>query len=164
VLDAARAARRLQETFNRFQKTQPELADRIGLLVSRSADEVAVALGFYLSSTVWLAFERTFGERLVAVAAADVAGVEESLSLDEQLRGADPAEAVDSDDVVAMEQPHILDFIQEHVDAALEVHADTADVDSVHSVYRLMLVLVLALSYAVTAPEGAGVEAGDFDA
>lgn len=155
------AEQRLHETFERFQQAQPELAERIGRLVTRAADEVAVALGFYLSAALWLAFDESFGDRLVTLDATEVTGVEESLVLDEQLRGADPAEAVDSDDVIAMEQPYALDFIQEHVDAALEVHAAIADVDAVHRVYRLMLIQVLALSYAVRAPDGHDQDTGE---
>jgi hypothetical protein len=47
---------------------------------------------------------------------------------------------LESDDVVAMEQPHALDFIQEHVDAALEAHAEQVDIDAVHGIYRMVLV------------------------
>ena len=74
------------------------------------------------------------------------------LELDEQIRLSDQAEVVDSDDVVAMEQPQLLEFIHEHLDAALEANADEVDVDDVHQVYRAILVLVLALSYAVRTP------------
>ncbi|MBW2529294.1 MAG: hypothetical protein JRI23_34275 [Deltaproteobacteria bacterium] len=164
VLDEELAEQRLQGTYDRFQRAQPELADRIGRVVARTADEVAVALGFYLATTLWLAFKRAFGDRLAEISATDITGVEESLALDEQLRGEDPDEPVDSDDVVRMEQPHALDFIQEHVEAALEVHADVADVDAVHAIYRLMLIQVLALSYGVKPPAGASDDLGDFDA
>jgi hypothetical protein len=104
---------------------------------------------------VWLAFDRQFGSRIALVTDTAINGVAEALGLDERLRGEDPTEAVDSDDVVAMEQPHVVGFITEHVEAALEVHAAEVDVDAVHRIYRLALIEVLALSYAVTPPEGA---------
>ena len=154
ALDERQAESRLQEAFERFERRQPALAERIGGELSRTADEVAVALGFYLSSLLWLSFEQCFDKRLARVSETAVASVDQSLKLDEELRGADPVEAVDSDDVVAMEQPHALDLIQEHVEAALEAHAEAADVDAVHRVYRLLLVQVLALSYAVLPPDG----------
>ena len=91
-------------------------------------------------------------------------GVEESLQLDEQIRLSDPAEAVDSDDVVAMEQPDILAFVHEHLDAALEANAGEVDVSDVHSVYRVVLVEVLALSYAVKAPSNWAMPTVEFTA
>ena len=54
-----------------------------------------------------------------------------------------------TEDVIAMEQPELMRFIGEHLEAALETEADTADVDAIHEVYRLLLIEVLALSYAV---------------
>ena len=85
---------------------------------------------------------------------AQIRATGELLSLDEELRRTDPAESLDTDDVVAMEQPHILSFVHEHIDATLEAHAEQIDVDDVHSVYRVVLVEILALSYAVRRPEG----------
>ena len=53
-----------------------------------------------------------------------------------------------------MEQPHVLSYIHEHIDATLDAHAEEIDVDDVHTVYRVVLVEILALSYAVRRPEG----------
>lgn len=145
---------RLDEVFSRFEREQPVLSRRVGDALIRNGDEVAVALGYFLSLVVWLAFERSFGNALRRVSETAVLSVEEALDLDEQLRGADPAEAVDSDDVVAMEQPFAMQFIHQHIDAALDVHAGDVDVDAIHKVYRLVLVEVLALSYAVSLPQG----------
>lgn len=93
-----------------------------------------------------------------------MSGVEESLKLDEQIRLSDPAEAVDSDDVVAMEQPHMLAFVHEHLDAALEANASEVDVDDVHAIYRVVLVEVLALSYAVRPPANVSLPSTEFSA
>jgi hypothetical protein len=152
--DEATTEERLGETFERFEQNQPALARRIGVALTRTQDEVALALGYFLSLVVWLAFDKSHGKRLARVSDTAVDSVDEALDLDEKLRGEDPAEAVDSDDVVAMEQPHLMHFIHEHIDAALDVHAGDVDVDAVHGVYRLMLVEVLALSYAIAAPKG----------
>jgi hypothetical protein len=146
---------RLNDVFERFEREQPALAQRIGDKLTRTRDEVALALGYFLCLSVWLAFDRQFGSRIALVTDTAINGVAEALGLDERLRGEDPTEAVDSDDVVAMEQPHVVGFITEHVEAALEVHAAEVDVDAVHRIYRLALIEVLALSYAVTPPEGA---------
>ena len=77
-----------------------------------------------------------FEGRLTEVLEEELVGAEQSLALDEELRRVDPAEAVDSDDVVAMEQPDLLSFVHEHLDNALEAHAGEVDVDDVHTIYR----------------------------
>jgi hypothetical protein len=144
---------RLADLFDRFERERPVLAERIGTALARTHDEVALALGYYLSLVIWLAFEKQFGALLRHVGTTELTSVEEAFALDEEIRGADPAEAVDSEDVVAMEQPHVVEFIHRHVDAAFEVHGNVVDVDAVHSVYRLVLIEVLALSYAVAPPD-----------
>jgi hypothetical protein len=67
---------------------------------------------------------------------------------------------------MAIEQPGILAFVNEHVEAALEPgdghgnapgegrEAREVDVDDVHAVYRSVLVLTLALSHAVSPATG----------
>jgi hypothetical protein len=144
--------KQLDDAFTRFEQTQPALAERISTVLSGPLDETALALGYFLTLAVWLAFDEVFAQDLEEVTDTALAGVEESLNLDEQIRLTDPAEAVDSDDVIAMEQPDILAFVQEHLDAALEANAHEVDVDDVHSIYRVVLIEVLALSYAVRPP------------
>ena len=58
--------------------------------------------------------------------------------------------------MVALEQPGVLAFVNEHVDAALEVGEGDGevDVDDVHQVYRAVVVLTLALSHAVRPAAG----------
>ena len=150
--DDEQARERLDEAFSRFEETQPALADRISNILNGPLDETALALGYFLTLAIWLGFDGTFGSEMAEVTETALVGVEESLQLDEQIRLSDPAEAVDSDDVVAMEQPDILSFVHEHLDAALEANAGEVDVSDVHSIYRVVLVEVLALSYAVKAP------------
>ncbi len=152
---------RLNDVFERFEREQPALARRIGDRLTRTRDEVALALGYFLCLSIWLAFDRQFPNRLALVTDTAIRSVDEALRLDEQLRGRDPAEAVDSDDVIAMEQPHLLAFVAGHIDAALEVHAKEVDVNVVHATYRLVLVEVLALSYAVTPPDGQATHSGE---
>lgn len=144
--------KQLDEAFTRFEQTQPALAERISTVLSGPLDETALALGYFLTLAIWLAFDELFGQDLEEVTETALSGVEELLQLDEQIRLHDPAEAVDSDDVIAMEQPDILAFVQEHLDAALEANAHDVDVDDVHAIYRVVLIEVLALSYAVRPP------------
>lgn len=144
---------RLSEVFERFEREQPVLAERIGTQLARTRDEVALALGYFLTLAIWLAFSNSHGTRLRLVDELALSSVEEALALDEKLRGEDPYEAVDSDDVVGMEQPFVLRFIHDHIDAALDVHAGETDVEAVHAIYRLLIVELLALSYAVAGTE-----------
>ena len=163
--------RRLAEVYEMFEHHQPVLAHRIGGQLVRSRDEMAAALGYFLSLVLYKAFADEFGERLLEVDDVALTSVEEALALDEELRGTDPVEAVDSDDVIAMEQPHVLNFMNEHIEAALDPttydlratvssggsEAYDVDVDAVHAVYRTILIELLALSYSVAPPPGLAV-------
>ena len=63
-----------------------------------------------------------------------------------------------------MEQPDVLAFVQEHLDAALEANANEVDVDDVHEIYRVVLIEVLALSYAVRPPSNWAAQSTEFTA
>jgi hypothetical protein len=150
--DAVRT--QLDEAFDRFEREQPALAAHVGDVLGSPLDETALALGYFLTLVVWMGFERAHGAHVEEVTAESIQATEELLDLDEQLRKKDPAEALDTDDVIAMEQPSLLEFVHEHLDATLEAHAEQVDVDDVHTVYKLVLVEILALSYAVHKPAG----------
>jgi len=150
--DDARA--QLDEAFERFESTQGPLAGRVARTLDKPLDETALALGYFLTLAVWLAFERTHGNHITEVDEAELSAVDELLTLDEDLRRGDPAETLDTDDVIAMEQPFLMQFVHEHVEATLDAHAHDIDVDDVHVVYRLVLLEILALSYAVERPAG----------
>jgi len=170
----------LDGAFARFESTQPELSDAISQVLSRPLDETALALGYFLSIAVWLAFERTFGSnRLREVSCDALRATEEAIKLEEELRAAHGDEPFDLDDVVSIEQPNVLAFVHEHVDAALEPRPpDSAplgdasrtaraggegevgqtrevDADDVHAVYRAIVLLTLCLSHAVLPVDGA---------
>lgn len=162
--DGQAAHEHLDAAFTRFEDTQPALAARVSAALSSPLDETALALGYFLTLAVWLGFDSLFGSALGEVTETELTGVEESLVLDEQIRLSDPAEALDSDDVVAMEQPEVLTFVNEHLDAALEANADEVDVDDVHTIYRVVLIEILALSYAVHPPANWQIESAEFSA
>ncbi|MEM9693362.1 MAG: hypothetical protein AAGA56_12510 [Myxococcota bacterium] len=147
---------RLGELFDRFEHEQPFLAEQVGNALARTRDEVALALGYFLTLAIWLGFTECFEQRLDLVDDLALKSVGEARALDEELRGADPHDAIDTDDVVGMEQPHALSFIQEHLDAALDVQTEEVDIDALDRVYRLILTELLALSYAVRAPNTPG--------
>src|SRR5258708_7936170 len=154
--DSPGAGAELDGAFARFETTQPQLADAISQVLSRPLDETALALGYFLSITVWLAFERTFGQARLREVTADVLqATEEAIKLEEELPATHGDEPFDLDDVVSVEQPNVLAFIHEHVDAALEPRTagdgegDEAagsrdvDADDVDTVYRAVVLLTL---------------------
>lgn len=169
--DSPRARNELDGAFARFETTQPNLADAISHVLSKPLDDTALALGYFLSIAIWLAFERTFGEaRLREVSDDAIDATAQAIKLEDELRAAKGDEPFDLDDVVSIEQPNVLAFVHEHVDAALDpgLHADSdasspdvqredreVDVDDVHNVYRAVVLLTLCLSHAVLPVDGA---------
>jgi hypothetical protein len=157
----------LDDAFGRFEQTQCALAHQAAQTLARPLDETALALGYFLTIAVWLAFERAFGARLIEVDDQALEAAESALALEEELRATHSEEPLELEDVMAIEQPAILAFVNEHVEAALEPgdghgHAVPAgrearevDVDDVHAVYRNVLVMTLALSHAVSPASGA---------
>ena len=144
---------RLDSAFTRFESTQPAIAERVASALGQPIDETALALGYFLTLAIWLAFERNFEERLGEVDAGRAWRGRTIARARRRAPPCRPAEAVESDDVVAMEQPDVLSFVHEHLDNALEAHAGEVDVDDVHAIYRVVLIEVLALSYSVSPPE-----------
>jgi len=168
--DSPRARDELDGAFTRFEATQPHLAESVSGVLARPLDETALALGYFLSIAIWLAFERTFGEHRLREVSSDVlAATSEAITLEEELRAESGAEPLELDDVVSLEQPHVLAFVHEHVDAALdpasravregseadELDRSDIDVDDVHAVYRATVLLTLCLSHAVVPVDGA---------
>jgi hypothetical protein len=160
--DSPGAGAELDGAFTRFEATQPHLADALQRVLTRPLDETALALGYFLSITIWLAFERAFGPaRLREVSEDALRATEAAIELEQELRASHGEEPFDLDDVVSLEQPSVLAFVHEHVDAALEPATNTTsrprdvDVDDVHSVYRAVVLLTLCLSHAVLPVDGA---------
>lgn len=154
----------LDDALERFEEQQPILSDHISELVAKQKREPALGFGYFLMIAVYLAFERAFPGAIDPIETVSIKSAEEALMLDEEIRMADPAEVVESDDVIAMEQPHLLKYVQEHLDAALEAHANDIDVDDVHAIYRAVLVEILSLSYAVRAPRTNTDDSNEFSA
>jgi hypothetical protein len=159
--EAAWARAELDEAFGRFERTQPHVAESIGAVLARPLDETALALGYFLSISVWLGFERAFGARLREVSVDALRATEDAITLEEELRAQRADEPFDIEDVLALAQPGVLSFVHEHVEAALDGSPRSSDgavrevdVDDVHLIYRSVLVLTLALSHAVAPGKG----------
>ncbi|HEV8244136.1 MAG TPA: hypothetical protein VGP93_00065, partial [Polyangiaceae bacterium] len=87
--DEARA--QLDEAFERFERAQPAMASYVADALGKPLDDTALALGYFLALTVWLAFERAHGQHIDEVREEEIQATEELLTLDEELRRADPA-------------------------------------------------------------------------
>jgi hypothetical protein len=163
--DTPRSRDELDGAFARFESTQPHVAEAMSGVLTRPLDETALALGYFLSIAIWLAFERTFGpKRLREVSADALKATEDAIALERELRAQRGDEPLELDDVVSVEQPHVLAFVHAHVDAALDPATRTTtpsdeprevDVDDVDGVYRAMVLLTLCLSHAVVPVDGA---------
>jgi hypothetical protein len=157
--------RRSHEIFAEAAKTfdleQPHLATQVRRVLERPLDETVRAVGGLVAVTVWTAFRESFGTRLLLLTREAVLATEESLKLEEELRREHAEEPLDLEDVVHMEQPGVVEWIHEHVDAVTDVSQPDSegeiDVDDLHLVYRTALTMTLALSYAVTPPAGQSV-------
>ncbi len=157
--DDEEAQQKLDDAFARFEATQPALSARLeDALERRGLDETARTLGYFLGVCVWLAFDKQFEGRVGRVDEIAVRAESDAIDLEGELRAAQPADALDSDDVIMREQPALMSFVQEHIDVALELPGASprdVDVDDVHAIYRVVLVEILSLSHAVAPHPGA---------
>ena len=144
----------LDTGYRELDRRQPALATWLAEQVSGGEDELAQSLGYFLVVTVFLAFREAFPSRLREVDDEALRMALDTLEADEQLREDDPSEVFDSDDVVAMGQPVLVDFVQHHVQEAIEQAGDEADLDELDRIYRAVLIEIIALSHAVSSPSG----------
>lgn len=149
---------RIDRAFGDLDARQPALASYLSDEIDAITDETVQALGHFLGVAVHEAFSGAFGKRLGRVDEASVAIACGTLEADEELRRGSPGEMLESDDVVAISQPHVLAYVREQLDAVLEPDddGDASDVDleGVHRVYRAVLIEIIALSHAVEFPAG----------
>lgn len=153
---------RLSHEFSLCERDQPALARWMAKAIAAPADDAARGLGASLAITLWNAFRLTAGDRLRKLTNEDCEAAEALLQTDEELRRADPRVVLESDDVIAMHQPEIAKFIRARLEDTMASFADEIDVDDVDAMYRMLLVEVLALSYAVQPPDELAVTSGRF--
>ena len=155
LLGADEQARNLaREGFERMGLEQRALAQYLSARLSQPLDEAALGLGRMLGVAVFLAFESSSEARLSCLSDDEVAAADAAFGADEELRRSDPMDALDSEDIVAIEQPALVAFVNEQIGLTLERHAGSIDVDHVAAVFRVILVEILALSHAVPPPPG----------
>lgn len=144
----------LDATYREMDRKQPALAHYLAEQVSRHSDDLAQSLGYFLVVSVYMAFREAFPTRLSEVDETRLRLAIDMLAADEELRANDPAELLESDDIVAMGQPVVLHFVQHHLEQALSQAGEEADLDAFDEIYRAILVEVIALSDAVRSPDG----------
>ena len=147
--------RTLDAGYREMDRIQPQLADWIASQVSSRDDELAQSVGYFLAVTVYLAFREAFPTRMNTVDESSLSLAVATLDTDLELRANDPTEVLESDDVVAMGQPGLVPYIQHHFDEALSQSENEADLEAFDTVYRAILVEIIALSHAVRSPDGA---------
>ena len=144
--------------FAALEMAQPTLGRWLRSVVEPVRDDTAQALGYFLAIVVYGAFVSAFGQRVRRVDEATLATVQATFEWDEELRRGDADEVLESDDLVAIGQPHLMAFVREQVEAALEPDEDgdpaDVDLDAVASVYRAVLLEILALGQSLTSPKG----------
>jgi hypothetical protein len=151
--DDPEARAELDRAFARFERTQPHLAARIAAVLAGPLEEPALALGYFLSIVVWLAFERSLGARLGEVDAEALLATVASVLVDEELH-AERSQPFEPGALLDGAQPGVSSFVREHVGVALAaLAAQSIDPHGVHQVHRAVVELTLALSHAV-APSG----------
>ncbi len=153
-----RLEQRIDRAFDELDRDQPALALFLGTEMNSIGDETAQALGHFLGVMICRTFVAAFGERLRRVETSAIESASASFTWDEELRQGAADEALETDDVVAIGQPHLVHFVREQLDAAMEadIEGEPSDVDieSVAKVYRAVLVAILALGQAVDPPHG----------
>jgi hypothetical protein len=156
--DAHDLEERVDRAFNELDAQQPVVARYLSRTVDQVADETAQALGHFLGVAVHHAFASAFGARLRAVDERVLESAAASMEWDEELRRGAADEVLESDDVVAIAQPHLVAFVREQLEAALEADEDgdppDVDLEAIAQVYRAVLVEILAFGQAVQPPHG----------
>jgi len=145
--------------FARFHALQPFLEQRISQRLAAPLDDLARGFGAELALITFLAFEHAFGDRLRTVSEQDWDRAETLWNADELLRKNDASACLESEDVVAMHQPELTAFARSVLDETIAGAGEALDLDDIDAAYRLVLIEVLALSYAVEplgTPSGEG--------
>ena len=148
----------VMEAFGALERTQPALGHWLRGVIAPVADDTAQALGYFLTIVVFRAFGNAFNQRVRRIDDDALATVQATFEWDEELRRGDADELLESDDLVAIGQPHLMAFVREQLEAALEPDEDgdpvEVDLDAIASVYRAVLIEILALGQALASPKG----------
>lgn len=154
LIEADESPVAFDEMFEEFESRQPVLAEHVGEVLSRPLQDASVALGYFLSVSIWAAFDKTLGTALDPISTDELRLTSELFALDQDLRGQAPNDRLETDDVIAMEQPALVEFVHESIQSTLRAQGGKLDTSEVGDIYRMLLIEILALSYAVRSPAG----------
>ena len=144
----------LDQAFAVFERKQPAVADFLAGQLAETEDELLQSLGYYLAIAIFIAFDETFPTRLNEVSMDALAFYDATLQADEDYRASLEDSSIDTDDVVAMTQPSLVEFLQHHITEAVDQAEGEVDMDELEIIYRAILVQIVALSHGVRSPEG----------
>lgn len=144
----------LDQAFEEFELAQPLVYAHISGVLDGPLGETARALGYFLSLAIWLSFQEGHGRAMKTVTRDELIATSELLAFDSQMRQADGGESLETDDVIAMEQPDLMHFIHEQIEATLDGPNEEMESDHLQAIYQMTLIELLSLSYAVQAPAG----------
>jgi hypothetical protein len=136
---------RLDREFRRLEAGQPTLADMLSSELHGIDEAAGQALVYYLFLTVCAAFREAFGARLGEVGDRDLDRAIETLLADGEVRSQTCIAGSYSQDIVALWQPALMRLVNAEIDAS-------EDAAQVEPVLQILLVLVVALTRAVTGP------------
>lgn len=144
----------LDAGYAEIDREQPILSAWVADRVAACHDELAQSLGYFLVITVFLAFKDAAGSRLKQVDEEKIAFAEVLLETDEELRADDPLEVLESDDIIAIGQPALVEYIQHHMTEAVGQAEGEPPVEEFDYVYRTLLIEVIALTESIAPPPG----------
>lgn len=154
ISDGLDSQAQMDKAYDDFESTQSVLAEYVGTILNRPLGDATLALGYFLSLSIWMIFHSYQGSALRTIGKDELASTKQLFALDETLRESEPHEVLETDDVVAMEQPALVAYVHEHVQAALDSKGTHIDAEELRTIYHMVLIEILALSYAVEAPLG----------
>jgi len=150
---------RIHVALRELDLAQPTLAAWLRGELDGVTDDTAVALGQFLGVAVHRAFLEAFGQRLRRVEEGGLASTRATFDYDEELWRGAVDELLESDDLVAIGQPHLMAFVREQVEVSLEPDEDgdppDVDLEAVAVIYKVILIEILALGQVVAPPRGA---------
>lgn len=144
--------RLLDHIYQDLDRQQPALSRWLHSEVFPIEDELAKSLGYFLAVTSFMAFREAFPTRLTPLDDGALTFAHESLDTDIALRNADPLEPLASDEVLAVHQPALMEFVRFHFHQALAQAEDTTNREELERAYRAALVTVIGLSDSVRSP------------
>ena len=139
---------------SKFDESQHTLSAYVSECLEEIEDATALALGHFLSVATFLAFHRAFEGRLRAVDDDALHAAREALVTESELQEKEPHLRLSAAASVATLQPHVAAFVDQHMEAALEAQDERIPEEALGAVFGTVLVVVVAMSAAVSPPDG----------